>query len=66
MQSVIETADYLSDAKAARLTDAERKKVIITLAGNPAAGDEIQGTGGGAPARFGFPVGTRGRVAAIE
>jgi hypothetical protein len=44
--AVIETADYLSDAKAAGMADAEREAVIMVLASNPGVGSEIPGTGG--------------------
>ncbi len=44
--AVIETADDLSDAKAAGMTDAEREAVVMVLAANPGAGAEIPGTGG--------------------
>lgn len=53
MQSVIETPDYLADAKDAGMTDAERKLVVDTLAQNPQAGDMIVGTGGARKVRFG-------------
>lgn len=46
MQTVIETPDYLSDAKAAGLTDHERQAIVAVLAENPMVGDEISGTGG--------------------
>jgi hypothetical protein len=44
--AVIETRDYLSDAKAAGMTDAEREAVIMMLSADPRAGVEIPGTGG--------------------
>lgn len=46
MHSVVETPDYLADAKAAGLTEAERERIVAMLAANPVAGDEIPGTGG--------------------
>jgi len=46
MQAVIETPDYLADAKAAGLSDAERRAIIDLVADNPIAGDQIEGTGG--------------------
>ena len=52
MQSVIETPDYLADAKAAGISEAEREKIIATLAANPAAGVDIPGTGGARKVRF--------------
>jgi hypothetical protein len=44
--AVIETADYLADAKAAGMTETERKTVVMMLAATPDAGVEIPGTGG--------------------
>ena len=52
MQSVIETPDYLADAKATDLSDVERQKIVTTLATTPMAGDEIPGTGGARKVRF--------------
>jgi hypothetical protein len=50
--AVIETPDYLSDAKAARMTDTEREAVIMMLAHNPKAGVEIPGAGGARKVRI--------------
>jgi hypothetical protein len=55
--AVIETADYLSDAKAAGLADAEREAVIMMLASNLGVGSETPGTGGARKVR----VAGRGR-----
>lgn len=52
MHSVVETPDYLADAKAAGLTDDERTAVVDRLAKDPEAGDEIKGTGGARKVRF--------------
>lgn len=52
VHSVVETPDYLADAKDAGITDAEREKIVATLAANPTAGDEISGTGGARKLRF--------------
>jgi len=52
VHSVIETSDYLADAKDAGLTDVEREKIVDTLAANPTAGDEVPGTGGARKLRF--------------
>jgi hypothetical protein len=52
IHSVIETPDYLSDAKAAGLTDAERERIVTTLANNPQVGDEIPGSGGARKVRI--------------
>jgi hypothetical protein len=46
VQTVIETPDYLADARKAGLTDAERANVVDLIASDPAAGVIIQGTGG--------------------
>lgn len=52
MQTVIETPDFLSDAKAARLNEQERLAMVSTIANNPEAGDVIPGTGGARKVRF--------------
>lgn len=52
MQAVVETPDYLADAKACGLTLDERKFIVDFVAENPAAGDEIKGTGGARKIRF--------------
>jgi hypothetical protein len=46
MQTVVETEDYLRDAKASGLTASEREAIITTLADAPDSGDLIPGTGG--------------------
>ncbi len=46
MQTVVETKPYLAAADAAEMTESERERVVMFLAGNPDAGDLIQGTGG--------------------
>jgi hypothetical protein len=46
MQTVIETAPYLSAAKAAGMTHAERIAAVDLVASDPQAGVVIQGTGG--------------------
>lgn len=48
----MEPPGYLADAKGAGITEAEREKIIATLAADPAAGDEIRGTGGARKLRF--------------
>lgn len=53
MHSVIETPDYLSDAKAAGMTDEERSVIVNTLARDPLSGVAIPGTGGARKIRFG-------------
>ena len=52
MQTVVETEAYLRDAKAAKLSDDERKEIVNFLAANPGAGHEIPGTGGARKVRF--------------
>jgi hypothetical protein len=46
MHAVVETPEYLSAAKKAGMTDAERDAAVSFLSENPDAGDVIQGTGG--------------------
>ena len=52
MQTVIETPEYLRDAKAARLADSERLHIVHVIASRPDAGDEIPATGGARKIRF--------------
>ena len=52
MQTVVETPDYLNDAKALGLTEAERDSIVLWIASNPEAGDLIAGTGGARKVRF--------------
>jgi hypothetical protein len=52
MHSIVETPDYLADARNAGLTEEERNQFIATLAVNPLAGDVIRGTGGARKIRF--------------
>jgi len=63
VQSVIETPDFISDTKAARVTDEERERMIVKIAGDPMAGVEIPGTGGAR--KFVLPVAARAKAAAI-
>jgi len=46
VQTVIETADYLLDAKRAGLNADERENIARLIAEHPDAGDKIPGTGG--------------------
>lgn len=46
MHSVVETPPYPALANRLRLTEAERARVITTLAADPQGGDLIQGGGG--------------------
>jgi hypothetical protein len=52
MQVVIETPDYLVDAKALGLTAEERGAIVDYVAQHPDAGDEMKGTGGARKIRF--------------
>ena len=52
VQAVIETPDYLADARAAGLTDTEREAIVDFIATHPAAGDLIAGTGGARKIQF--------------
>lgn len=52
MQTVVETPDYLNDANALGLTEAERDSIVSWIASNPEAGDLIAGTGGARKVRF--------------
>lgn len=52
MQTVIQTPDFLGDAKAAGLSDEEREAIIAEIAADPTAGDIMEGTGGCRKRRF--------------
>jgi len=52
MHTVVESPDYLADAKAAGMAEAERAAVISVLSRTPMAGDEISGTDGARKLRF--------------
>lgn len=52
VQSVVETAAYLKDAKQAGLSEKERVAIVDFIAKNPESGDEIKGTGGARKVRF--------------
>ena len=52
MQAVVETEEYLKDVKKLGLTEDEQDAIIDFIARNPAAGDEIAGTGGARKVRF--------------
>jgi len=51
--SVIETPDFLADAKEADITDNERTAIVNHFAKCPASGVMIKGTGGARKVRFG-------------
>ena len=46
VHTIVETPDYLRDAKAAGLSESEREAIATYIAQRPDAGDEIPGTGG--------------------
>ena len=52
MHTVVETEDYLRDAKTAGLSNNERTEIVDFIAANPDAGNEIRGTGGARKVRF--------------
>ena len=52
MQTVVETEIYLRDARAAGLSDDERKRITDFIAAHPDAGHEIPGSGGARKVRF--------------
>ena len=45
MQTVVETAGFLGDARSFGLSDGERLAIVSWIAANPEAGDVIDGTG---------------------
>ena len=53
MHAVVETPTFLRAADREGLTEAERAAIVDRLAADPAAGDEIPGTGGCRKLRFG-------------
>ena len=55
MHAVVETAEYLREAKRCRITDEERDSIVDFLAAHPTAGKEIAGTGGVRKVRFPKP-----------
>jgi hypothetical protein len=55
MQAVVETPDYLRDARAAEIGDGERRSIVDFVAANPQAGDLIVGSGGARKIRFAAP-----------
>jgi hypothetical protein len=52
MHTIVETPEYLRDARTAGLTDSERQAVGSYIASHPEAGDVILGTGGARKVRF--------------
>jgi hypothetical protein len=52
VHTVVETPEYLSDARAARLTEHEQSAIVEFIASHPNAGDIIPNTGGARKVRF--------------
>jgi hypothetical protein len=52
MHSVVQTPEFLSDAKRAGVNDEEREQIVNHLSEHPAAGVVIKGTGGARKIRF--------------
>jgi hypothetical protein len=52
MQTVIRTPTFLSDAKAAGLSDDEQNDIVAEISKNPTAGALMEGTGGCRKLRF--------------
>ena len=52
MHTVVETPEYLSDAKVAGLTTQEQHTIVEHIANHPDTGDPIPGTGGARKVRF--------------
>jgi hypothetical protein len=67
MHTVIETADYLQDAKDAGLSVEEMVAIIEIISSDPKAGDVMVGTGGARKLRFGVGgAGKRGGVRTVH
>ena len=52
MHTVIETDEFLKDAKSVGLSEAERKEIVDFVSEDPLAGVEMAGTGGARKVRF--------------
>ncbi len=52
MQAVIETGQFIRDARRLGLSDDERLEIVNRLAENPTLGDLMPGTGGARKVRF--------------
>ena len=52
VRSVVETPNYLSDARKVGVSEPERIFIVDTISADPTMGDLIQGTGGARKARF--------------
>jgi hypothetical protein len=67
MHTVIETADYLQDAKDAGLSGEEMAAIIAVISSDPKAGDVMVGTGGARKLRFAAGgTGKRGGVRTVH
>ena len=67
MHTVIETPDYLQDAKDAGLSEDEMAAIIRIIASDPKAGDVMVGTGGARKLRFAASgKGKRGGVRTVH
>ena len=52
MQAIVETPQYLSDVRAAKLSAEEAEEIILTVARNPQAGVIVPESGGARKIRF--------------
>src|ERR1017187_7338147 len=67
MHTVIETADYLQDAKDAGLSRQEMAAIIEIISSDPNAGDVMVETGGARKLRFGVGgTGKRGGIRTVH
>ncbi len=67
MHTVIETADYLQDAKDVGLSAEEMVAIIEIISSDPKAGDVMVGTGGARKLRFGVGgTGKRGGIRTVH
>ena len=52
MHAIVESPQFVADAKSAGLTEAEIERIITRIASSPDCGDPIPGTGGARKVRF--------------
>ncbi len=52
LHTIIETPSFIADARAAGLSEEERRRIVDSLAVYPKAGDVIPGAGGARKVRF--------------
>lgn len=52
MHSVIRTATFLNDARAAGLSEDDQQLIVVAISENPMLGDVMRGTGGCRKVRF--------------